>query len=157
MIIRVFPQILALVLLTSCTATPAVPGATEQKSAHQIVTELAQRVPTAKPGVVFTAGNDPNKLLGRPGGYTSKASFTDSRVPPEDVIGASDGAVEYGGSVEVFETEDAARRRKEFIDRVGAPLAVEYSWVSGPVLLRVSRILTPDQAGEYEEALTEIS
>lgn len=166
MILRALAVILGFLLLAACTATPVAPGTSDQDqladqqplAADQIVADLAQRISTAKPGPVFTAESDPNKILGRPGGYTSKASFTDTRIPADEVIGAREGAVEYGGSVEMFETEDAARKRKEYIDSFsGIQLAVEYSWVSGSVLLRVSRVLTPDQAAEYQTALTEIS
>jgi hypothetical protein len=35
---------------------------------------------SARLGVVYTAENDPNQLFGRPSGYASKVSFTDTRV-----------------------------------------------------------------------------
>lgn len=127
------------------------------RTAEEVVTALAARIPTMKPSVVFTADTDPNKILGRPGGYTSKQSFSDTRIPADNVIGAKPGAVEYGGSVEVFDSEQAAGKRKAYVDSFsGIQLAVEYSWVSGPVLLRVSRQLTPTQASEYQKALDAI-
>ncbi|MGH3355692.1 MAG: hypothetical protein ACRDOJ_07310 [Nocardioidaceae bacterium] len=142
----------ALAFIAGCATTASATAPT----AEQVVTQLVQHVPTATPGIVFTAETDPNSLLGRPGGYTSKASFTDSRVPVDEVIGAQEGAVEYGGSVEIFDSERAAQQRKQYIDAFASiPLAVEYSYVSGPVLLRVSRALTPGQAAEYERALAE--
>ncbi len=112
-----------------------------------------------KPGVVFTTETDPNRLLGRPNGYQSKASSTDTRIPAEEVTGTSEGAVERGGSVEVFANEQGAQRRMQFIQNLaaGLPAAVEYDYPSGPVLLRVSRSLTPAQAAEYQKTLTEIS
>lgn len=151
MILRTLPLIVSLVLLTACS--------TDQQTltAEQMVAELAQRIPTAEPGLVFTAENDPYAILGRPGGYTSKASFTDTRIPAEKTTGAIKGAAEYGGSVEVFPDNYLAQRRKDYLDGVSSnQLAMEYSWVSGPVLLRVSQHLTPDQAAEYQTALTEI-
>jgi hypothetical protein len=42
--------------------------------------QLAAKVLSAKLGVVYSAENDPNKVLGHPNGYASKVSFTDSRV-----------------------------------------------------------------------------
>lgn len=143
-----------MLVLAGCSTTPQV----QELTAEQVVARIAETITTATPGVVFTAETDPNDLLGRPGGYTSKGSFTDSRINPDDVLGAEQGAVEYGGSVEVFDTEVAARKRKEYIDGFSEiPFAVECSYVDRPVLLRVSRQLTPDQAAEYQAALAEIS
>jgi hypothetical protein len=140
-------------------ASPSgVPAATVPRTAEQVVTELAKRIPTVTPGVVFTAETDPNRLLGRPTGYLSKASFTDSRIPAEEVTGTGEGAVERGGSVEVFADEQGAQRRMHFIKNIasGFPAAVEYDYTLGPVLLRVARALTPAQAAEYQKALAAI-
>ncbi|MEV7782989.1 hypothetical protein [Kitasatospora sp. NPDC088351] len=52
------------------TATPAAAAAA--------FTAVAKAVPTAKLGKTVTAEDDPNHLLGRPGQYTSKVTFTDS-------------------------------------------------------------------------------
>lgn len=156
MIIRTVATVaISLAALTACGTTPGQSTMT----AEQVVSQLAQRVPSAKPGVVFTAETDPNKLLGRPNGYTSKASFTDSRVNSEDVIDTREGAVDPGGSVEVFADEQAAQNRLKYIQAMtaGVPAFTEYGYVSGPVLVRVSKSLTPDQAAEYQEALAEIS
>lgn len=150
--------VLGVVLLTACgSATTGVQRS--ELTAEQIVTQLAQRVPSAKPGVVFTAETDPNKLLGRPNGYTSKASFTDSRVKDDgSFMGTREGAVDPGGSVEVFADEQAAQNRLKYIQTMTAsmPAFTEYGYVSGPVLVRVSKSLTPEQAAEYQNALAEL-
>jgi hypothetical protein len=107
-------------------------------------------------GEVYTAETDPNKLLGRPNGYTSKATFTDTRIDPASVPRATPGSVDAGGSVEVFDTEAAASARQQFIKQTmqtAQILGTEYSYVDGPVLLRISQQLTPEQAAEYEAAL----
>lgn len=97
----------------------------------------------------FTAADDPNEQLGRPGGYTSKTSWHDSRLE------AADFDVDGGGSVEVFATEDEAKKRIEYIDSVtkSSPMLNEYHWAKGIVVLRVAKGLTPDQAEEYHSAL----
>ena len=126
------------------------------RSAEQVVAGLVAKVDSAKATVVFTAENDPNKLLGRPNGYTSKASFTDIRIKANDVKDDRTGSVDQGGSVEVYADGVGAAARKKFIDdtmKATPILGTEYSYVDGPVLLRVSQALTPDQAGEYETAL----
>jgi hypothetical protein len=66
--------------------------------------------------------------------------------------------VQNGGSIEVFENEDDAIARAEYLEEVTkafAPFA-EYSYREGTVLLRLSHRLTPDQATEYEDALKDI-
>jgi hypothetical protein len=113
-------------------------------------------MPTARPGVVYTAANDPNKLLGRPNGYLSKAAFADTRI--SDRVYPAD-SIELGGSVEVFANEQAARDRRDYIQDIAkkSPLGVEYDYTSGPVLLRVGKTLTPGQATDYKNALEAIN
>ena len=102
----------------------------------------------------YTAENDPNELLGRPGQYTSKVIFKDTRLKPHPI--ASEFDVQNGGSVEVFENKDDAVRRQEYLEVVteglGGPFS-EYAYRQGTVLLRLSPRLTPEQAEEYEAAL----
>ncbi|MDS0528595.1 hypothetical protein NNC19_23260 [Clostridium sp. SHJSY1] len=49
---------------------------------------------------VTTEENDKNKLMGRPNQYTSKINFTN-------------------GSIEVFESKEDEKNRKEYIDSIG--------------------------------------
>jgi serine/threonine-protein kinase len=125
-------------------------------TAEEIVSELASKIASAEPSVSFTADTDPNNLLGRPNGYTSKASFTDSRIEPDDILGAEPGSVDAGGSVEVFASADAAAARQRYIQQVQttAPfVGTEYSYLDGTALVRVSGKLTPDQAADYERVI----
>lgn len=140
----------AAAILSGCSSEPEAPP----RSAEQVVGDLAAQVPSARPAVVYTAESDPNRLLGRPGQYTSAASFTDTRVPAE-LAGGSPGSVEAGGKVEVFASEAEVTRRKQYIDQIAqaSPLAVEWSYISGNTLVRVSRGLTEPQAQEYRAAL----
>lgn len=167
----VFRCLVAAVVLVASTACSGVsspaardpaPAAPPQRqpaavrTAEQVVSELAASLVTAKPGVVYTTETDPNKLLGRPNGYVSKASFTDSRIEAGGVKDDSSGSVDLGGSVEVYADEVGATARKQYIDgvfRASPALGTEYSYLDGPVLLRLSRELTPEQAAEYERAL----
>jgi hypothetical protein len=168
LIVVVLRCVVAAILLASATAcssaapTASTPSEALQpqpvvaRTAQEVVAELAVKVGTAKPSVVFTAETDPNKLLGRPNGYTSKASFADTRIKSSDMKDTRSGSVDIGGSVEVYTDEAGATARKKFIDETmkATPiLGTEYSYVDGPVLLRVSQALTPAQAAEYEKAL----
>lgn len=100
----------------------------------------------------FTAETDPNHLLGRPGGYTSKTTFRDGRLKTW-IEGKY--SIEDGGSVEVYPTASAAKGRRDLLAGISekAPIIGEYTYLRGTVVLRVSRILTPAQAAEYEAAL----
>ncbi|MCM2427397.1 hypothetical protein [Streptomyces sp. RKAG337] len=165
--------LVAAVALTGCSSTPtpnapaaapsastttAQPPAADKPAgpldAKAITTGLGKKIPTMKTTLVYTEDTDPNHLLGRPGSYTSKTAFSDSRVKAAEVEGLRSDAIERGGSVEVFSTAAEAHTRAEYIGRIGKamPAAVEYDYVSGTALVRVSRILTPTQARAYEAA-----
>jgi hypothetical protein len=121
--------------------------------------ELAKVIPSFKTFRVYTEADDPNKLMGRPGGYTSKTAFYDSRISKDAAVGARDDAIIRGGSVEVFETAEAASKRYEYVKAIAesSSLFTEYDYVAGTALVRVSKELTPTQAREYEAALKEIA
>ncbi len=133
---------------------PAENGDTP-KTADDVTNTLGAKIATLKLIKTYTAEDDPNHLLGRPNGYSSKTAFGDSRVKSDDVEYLKEDAVERGGSVEVFSTEEAAKARMDFIQAVakGLPAVGEYDYVKGGVLVRVSRFLTPDQAKQYQVAL----
>ncbi|MEV8633906.1 hypothetical protein AB0395_19830 [Streptosporangium sp. NPDC051023] len=136
--------------LVGCGGSP-----TTDLDATGMVQALAKQGLPVTLTVTYTASNDPNKLLGRPNSYTSKASFTDQRVDPAKVQGGKQGDVNLGGNVEVFATADDAAARaallKESAEKV--PTLAEYSYAKGPVVVRVSKELMPADALEYEGAL----
>lgn len=142
---------------TSSESTSSVKAVPAEKSeavtAQQAVANLAKSIPHLKLVRVYDEANDPNHLLGRPGGYTSKAAFSDSRVAGADVEGLDKDAIERGGSVEVFRTEEEAKSRAKYIETIAKsmPSATEYHYIAGATLIRVSSLLTPDQAKDYEE------
>jgi hypothetical protein len=72
-------------------------------------------VPSAKLGITYTAEDDPNHLLGRPNGYASKVSFTDSRVDQKLLEGQRPDAIDAGGSVEVYPDADDTARCAKYI------------------------------------------
>ncbi|MFF3940378.1 hypothetical protein [Streptomyces phaeofaciens] len=145
---------------TSSSASPqstsSVAATSAEKSealtAQQAVAALGKSVPELKLVRVYTEADDPNHLLGRPGGYTSKAAFSDSRVSSADVEGVDKDAVERGGSVEVFKTENEAKSRAKYLETIAKsmPIATEYHYIAGGILVRVSHLLTPTQARDYE-------
>lgn len=130
-------------------------GPTTDMDAAGVTQELAKAGLPAKLSVTFDESSDPNKLLGRPGGYTSKTAFTDNRVKAP---GAKKGDLTRGGSVEVFASSEEAEKRAEYIKALATsmPMLAEYTYLRGPVVLRVSKELTPKDAAAYEAALGKI-
>jgi len=118
------------------------------------MTQIAAKVPTAKQSGTVTAANEPNHLLGRPGQYTSKVTFTDSRIKTSEVTDSSKGSVDVGGAIEVFASPADAAARAKYIQTVTKSMSAlaEYDYVHGNVLVRVSHYLTPAQAAGYKSA-----
>ena len=97
-------------------------------------------------------------LLGRPGQYTDKVNFKDTRISSTDQ--GVDISVTDGGSIEVFTTTTDAKNRFAYIQKIsksGVALFAEYEYLDGLVILRVSAQLTPDQAAKYEATLKALS
>ena len=105
--------------------------------------------------ITYTATSDPNNLLGRPNEYTSKTSWSDTRIPASETVGLQDGDTQFGGSVEVFPNVADAQARENYIQSVlkSMPaLGTEYDYIVGDALIRVSGLLTPAQAAQYASA-----
>ncbi|MFD7841071.1 hypothetical protein [Streptomyces sp. NPDC059761] len=156
-------------LLAGCsTATSTTPKAAPSNQAGQpapapgkavtdatsAFTTVSAAVPSAKLGTTVTAESDPNHMLGRPNGYTSKITFTDARIPAEQTEGRGPDDLELGGSIEVFPTAAGAKARADYIQAAtkDMPALSEYDYVHGTTLIRVSRLLTPAQAADYKTA-----
>ncbi|MFJ1652380.1 hypothetical protein ACIOC2_13370 [Streptomyces sp. NPDC088337] len=152
-----------LTALTACsnsTPTASAPAGNHGAAASKPLTadgalaQISTKVTSAELFGTITEENDPNHLLGRPNQYTSKVTFTDSRLKAADVVGAEEGAVERGGAVEVFADPVDAQARAKYIGSVtkSMPTLAEYDYVHGSILVRVSHYLTPAQAAEYKAA-----
>ena len=128
-------------------------------SAQAVILKLKAEVPSISISVVYTATTDPNFELGRPGGYTSKAAFVDSRINPSTVSDSSLGSVALGGGVEVFPSNTEAMQRAHYIQSVtaGSPVLTEYDYVAGGVVLRLSSSYTPAQAQQFANSLSSVT
>ncbi|MFB8183280.1 hypothetical protein ACFC8N_46385 [Streptomyces sp. NPDC055966] len=128
-------------------------------TAQSAVQKIDASISSAKLSGTVTADNDPNHLLGRPNQYTSKVTFTDSRIKAADVEGTKPGDVDRGGAVEVFADPADAATRAKYIQAVtkSMPALAEYDYVHGTVLVRVSHYLTPAQASAYKKAADGLS
>jgi hypothetical protein len=107
--------------------------------------------------VNYTAATDRNHLLGRPGQYVSKVNFQDTRIDVKDALGPTD--ITAGGSIETFDNESDAEHRYDYVHAIstGSSLFAEYEYLRGTVLFRISNLLTPTQAVEYERGLKKIA
>ncbi|MET9222364.1 hypothetical protein ABZX65_26870 [Streptomyces sp. NPDC003300] len=111
-------------------------------------------VPTTSITAVVTEANDGNHLMGRPHQYTSAIKFADSRLKAADLDGLDKDDVTRGGGIEVFGNHADAQARADYIQTVtkGLPALSEYDYVHGTTVLRISHLLTPSQAKEYDQA-----
>ena len=114
---------------------------------------IASGVP-ATIAFTYTAENDPNKLLGRQGGYTSKVSLQDSRLPKvTDFLSESASSIDGGAAIECYPNSSGAQDRyQELKGFQGGILGDGYDYVSGSCVLRLSKDLTPTQASQYQKA-----
>jgi len=146
---------------TTAPATPAAarpagtPPAPATLTATTVTSTLEHAVPGLRTITTYTAASDPNHLLGRPGGYSSKTAFADPRVRAADVTGEDRDAIARGGSVEVFPTAAGAKARAAMGAKISEsmPALAEYDFVHGRVLIRVSNLLTPTQAAAYKRVV----
>lgn len=118
-------------------------------SAEELITEFELSGFPINKVINYTAETDTNKLLGRPNQYTSKINFSDSRLEQFDEENEP-----VGGSIEVFNNQEDAQNRKNYIDEIGknASIFVEYSYICDNVLLRLDKGFTPEEAEEYKKA-----
>ncbi len=140
----------AIIYTTASTsaATPQQPPPT----AEQIYTKLQTAGLPIDGLIIYDATTDPNHLLGRPNGYTSKAAFTDNRITSKNT---SPGNVDLGGTIEVYPTHEDAQARADYIAKIEKAmpmLGTEYDYINGSTLIRVSSTLTPEQAAAYNTA-----
>jgi hypothetical protein len=123
-------------------------------TATAVATKMISSGVPATIGFTYTAENDPNKLLGRQGGYESKVSLQDNRLPKvEDFLSESASSIDGGGSIECYAASDGARARYQQLQGYsGTVLGDGYDYVSGPCVLRLSKDMTPTQANQYQQA-----
>jgi hypothetical protein len=117
------------------SSTAASPPATQAVSPSAEV--IAQRMGlTTLPGyVAYTASTDPNHLLGRQNGYTSKINW------------GPDGNT---GTIEVFPDQADAIARQDYIKGFTCPVGFGYLIMQGTADLRLGCDLTPAQAAPLE-------
>ena len=103
------------------------------------------------PTVTYTEETDPNDNLGRPGQYTAKVAWVDSRV---DCPGGEPDTT-CGGTAEFFTEDDDRDKRYDYLGGFAdsPPIGGYYMWRMPGAVVRVGYELTPTQAEEYAAAL----
>lgn len=99
--------------------------------------------------VEYDERTDTNGLLGRPNQYTSKINFAITSLEQTDENDP------IGGSIEVFDCNEDAVARQEYIQALGKKMSVltEYDHVNDYVLLRINHDIAPSDEKQYEKAL----
>lgn len=150
--------------------TPTAPASATSGSlpkatleAMAVTNKIAKAIPSVKLTVTYDATTDPNGRLGRPHQYVSKTAFDDTRVSDkpkaaEDAVQGRRDSISYGGTVEVFSTADDAAAWLADVDRgqqaISGLMLPDYLFRHDRVVVRVSHLLTPEQAAEYEKAIS---
>ena len=149
--------------ITACggstpSAAPATPGSAvtaSQPSVSPAASVIAGQLAHAGLGVThlitYTEATDPNHLMGRQGGYTSKVAWTDPAAITAGAQAAQGGSV-TGGGIEVFPTAAEAQARYAKLKGFTAPIGDGYDYLAGTAVLRLSQYLTPAQAAAYRAA-----
>src|SRR5262245_52752476 len=108
----------------------------------------AAGLPITNP-VPVDKSTDPNNLLGRPGGYTSRLSFS---VPGGDPK-ADQYGMGRGGVIEVFATASDAKRRADRIRKGDKESRGEHQYLAGTVLVRLDGDIDRSLANKFMVAV----
>lgn len=134
----------------SATPAPTSTPKPELPDALVIAEVLAAEVDSAYDVQKVMVKNDPNDLIGRPGGYKSAAYIYDENSESYD----SGLTIENGAKIESFKSVRDARRRYNYLKTIirdNPIFGSEYTYIEGPVLLRVAGDVPPKLARKYRD------
>lgn len=143
---------------TPQAANPVPATAAKPAAAPATAASIVKKLSAAKLGLtavtVQDEDTDPNRLLGRPNGYLTRASAD----LPGGNKQADKGSVDRGLVVETFETAEGATTRSDYIQELqkGSPiLGTEWHYpaADGLALVRVSGNVKPSLAKKIEQAV----
>lgn len=118
-------------------------GCSSDPSAMDIANKVAEKREGAQVTEI-TSENDPNGLVGKTNGPAEAAHVAWQECSTEL-------AVECGATVEVFEDDDAAQKRAEYIQGILAEAPMfgsEWDFVKDGTVLRLNGDLTEEEADE---------
>lgn len=143
---------------SAAPSAPATTGAATTTTTGALTAQdvLATLTPAgAADPVTVTAESDTNHLLGRPGQYTAKVTFTLSGGDPT----AGPDRVDRGGAIEIWPDAVSAKKRSDYIQSTLAAtpmLGTEYDYLAGPVLVRVTGKVTPANAKKISDVVDQL-
>ena len=125
---------------------------------EQYVIKCLKRIKAINGISAATENNDPNGHLGKPGGYTSQVYFSCKWVNQNDFLSEEktivDKGTDCGGSIEVYETEEAANKRENYLSGYDGGIFSSGSHkVIGTVLVRTSDKLSASKQKKLEKAV----
>lgn len=139
--------VLALSMLTGCgkssdlTNNPSIESVKEAISDIESITLIE----------IVTEDNDPNKQLGKQGGYTGCLFFKSSLVTDETDDSAIKAGTDGGGSIEVYANKSDAEKRNEYLATFdGTALSSGSHKVLGTLVIRTSNNLKASQQTKLE-------
>lgn len=128
-----------------------------------VLSRLA-KIDTIKEKASVNQKNDPNKLLGKTGGYKACIYFADYRIDQKSIDGIStiEKGTDCGGSIEIYNNLEDAKKRCEYLSQFDNSLLYTGSYaILGTMVIRTSYKFTEKQQIEVTDkivnALTEIS
>jgi hypothetical protein len=128
------------------TSTPAANQVLDAKAVFDRL--VAAGLPITNP-VPVDKSTDPNDLLGRPGGYTSRLSFSLPGGDPK----ADQYGIGRGGIIEVFASTSDAKRRADRIRKDKGSGRDERQYLAGPVLVRLVGSVDHSLADKFRTAV----
>lgn len=104
-----------------------------------------------------TQENDPNRLLGKQGGYTGCIYFSLKQIDPDQIPGETltQKGTDCGGCVEIYETREDVQERCEYLEGFDHTLLYSGSYAAvGTMVIRTSYLLTNEQQVEITDEIT---
>lgn len=137
------------------TTTEATTTTVAPPTASSLVQALGAAGLPIGTSVIYAAETDPNSNLGRPGQYTGKVAWIDTRV--DCPLGEPDFTC--GGTAEEFANAGDRDQRYEYLGGFAdqPPIGGFYMWRLPNMVVRVGYALTPAEAAEYGAALDQLA
>lgn len=120
----------------------------------EALTEVLSAVTNFGETRVYTEDTDPNELLGRPNQYIGKMEFSDKRAEQLDQTDYIGGDIEYFANA--ADTDARFEYLMKFTDAsMGAFGLNQYVYKYDTVILRIDYELTPAEAEEYRDVMSD--
>jgi hypothetical protein len=145
--------LVSITLLVGCSRSSAKTDLTNNPSIES-VREAISVIKSITSIELVTEDNDPNKQLGKQGGYTGSLFFKSPLITDEIEESAIAAGTDGGGCIEVYAKKSDAEKRNEYLANFdGTALSSGSHKVIGTVVIRTSNKLKASQQLELETAI----